>query len=54
MTATIGFRNPTTSLKEAVGGSEVISTIRFWNLTASLKEIREGSVLIKLKENVNK
>ena len=49
MTATIGFRNPTTSLKEVRVGSEMISTIGFRNLTASLNEIRDGSVLMKLK-----
>jgi len=54
MTAPIGFRNPTTFLKEVGAGSELISTMEFSNLTASLKEIREGSELLKLKENVNK
>jgi hypothetical protein len=54
MTATIGFRNLKTSLKEVRGGSKLISTIGFRNLTTSLNEIKEYRELVKLKENVNK
>ena len=52
MTANIGLRNPTVSLKEFTKRSELISTIGFRNVTATLKEIGESNELMKLKENV--
>jgi hypothetical protein len=52
MTATIGYPNPTTSLKAVKGCSELISTIGYRNLTTSLIEVRGSSELTQFKNKL--